>query len=220
MSLHKVTNLHTSGEIKNMKDKAIGGSVLLLGCGKTRIPGAIGVDRTPIDGYVDVIHDLDITPYPFENNSASEIHLYHVLEHLHEPLKKLEELHRILMPGGRLFIRVPHFSSMGAFSDITHIRPFGYISFDCLQKNDYQHFYTSVEFEVLIKEIKYFGLYPNNGIYEKYIHKNQCSLIVRPFIRFINFLIRLSPMLFERIWCYWVGGACEVVITMKKINGN
>lgn len=192
------------------------GSVLLLGCGKTRIPGAIGVDRTPIDGYVDAIHDLDIIPYPFENNSAKEIHLYHVLEHLRDPIKKLTELHRILVPGGMLFIRVPHFSSMGAFSDMTHIRPFGYTSFDCLQKNDYHHFYSSVEFEVLNKEIKYFGLYPNSGTYEQYIHKNQCHFLIRPFVRLVNFFIRLSPMAFERLWCYWVGGATEVVVTLKK----
>lgn len=199
-----------------MEEKTAAGSVLLLGCGKTRIPGAIGVDRTPIDGYVDVIHDLDIIPYPFEDNSASEIHLYHVLEHLHDPLKKLEELHRILMPEGILFIRVPHFSSMGAFSDMTHVRPFGYTSFDCLQKDSYHHFYTSVAFEVLNKEIKYFGLYPNKGLYEQYIHKNQCSFLMRPFVHLVNYLIRLSPMTFERLWCYWVGGATEVVITLRK----
>jgi len=199
-----------------MKDGAVAGSILLLGCGKTRIPGAIGVDRTPIDGYVDVIHDLDTIPYPFKDNSASEIHLYHVLEHLHDPLKKLEELHRILMPGGILFIRVPHFSSMGAFSDITHVRPFGYSSLDCLQKKNYHHFYTSKEFEVLNKEIKYFGLYPNRGIYEQYIHENQCFFLLKPFVRLINFLIRLSPTAFERLWCYWVGGATEVVVNLKK----
>lgn len=199
-----------------MSNESIEGSVLLLGCGKTRIPGAIGVDRTPIDSYVDVIHDLDLVPYPFKDNSAREVHLYHVLEHLHDPIKKLEEIHRILMPGGSFFIRVPHYSSMGAFSDMTHVRPFGYSSFDCLQKNDYQHFYTSVEFEIPHKEIKYFGLYPNKGIYEQYIHKNQCPLLIRPFVRLVNYLIRLSPMAFERLWCYWVGGATEVVVTLKK----
>lgn len=199
-----------------MKEKTAVGSVLLLGCGKTRIPGAIGVDRVPIDGYVDVIHDLDVTPYPFESNSASEIHLYHVLEHLHDPLKKLEELHRILMPGGTLFMRVPHYSSNGAFSDMTHIRPFGYSSFDCLQKDSYHHFYSSVEFKIIDKKIKYFGLYPNTGMYAQYIHPNQCPAIARPFVRLINFLIDLSPTFFERVWCYWVGGACEIVITLEK----
>jgi SAM-dependent methyltransferase len=188
-----------------------------IGCGDTRIPNTIGVDRVKIKNFVDIIHDLDKVPYPFKKNSVDEIHMYHVLEHLHEPIRKLEEIHRILKPGGILHIRVPHFSSMGAFTDITHIRPFGYLSFDCLEKTDSHHFYTTAEFCILRKEIKYFGLYPNTGDYEKYVHRNECFILIRPFVRIINFLINLSPVFFERIWCYWIGGAGEVVIDLKKI---
>lgn len=191
--------------------------ILNIGCGKTRIPNSIGVDRVKIENYVDIVHDLEALPYPFPDNYADEIHMYHVLEHLSSPLQKVEELHRILKPGGLLHIRVPHFSSMGAFSDITHVRPFGYISFDCLQPDTYHHFYTEVQFEILNKEIKYFGLYPNTGVYEKYIHNNKCPLFLRPFVRFLNFLINLSPTFFERFWCYWVGGAIEVVVDLRKM---
>lgn len=190
--------------------------ILNLGCGKARIPESIGVDRVKIENYVDIVHNLDIIPYPFESNSADEVHFYHVLEHLHNPIEKLKEIHRILKPGGILYMRVPHFSSMGAFTDLTHLRPFGYFSFDSLEKNHYHHFYADFSFEIIKKEIKYLGLYPNNGVYEKYIHKNQCPLIARPFVRIINFLIKLSPMAFERIWCYWVGGAIEISLKLKK----
>lgn len=189
---------------------------LLLGCGKTRIPGFVGVDVVKIPGYVDKVCDLNKIPYPFKSGSVDEIHLYHVLEHLQEPIKKLEELHRILKKGGKLYIRVPHFSSMAGFSDLTHVRPFGYISFDCFAKDHYHHFYTNVEFAILKKKIKYFGLYPNDGIYEKYIHPNKCPLIVRPFVLMINALIAFSPTLFERFWCYWVGGAMELEIILEK----
>ena len=190
--------------------------IVNLGCGKVRIPNSIGVDRVKIENYVDVVHDLDRVPYPFKSNSIDEIHMYHVLEHLHDPIKKLEEIHRILKPGGILYMRVPHFSSMGAFTDITHVRPFGYYSFDCFIKDNYQHFYTDIEFEIVKKEIKYLGLYPNDGIYAKYIHPNQCPWFARPFVRVLNFLINLSPVFFERVWCYWVGGATEVIVVLEK----
>lgn len=190
--------------------------VLNLGCGKVRIPNSIGVDRVKIENYVDVVHDLDITPYPFKANSIDEIHFYHVLEHLQQPIKKLEELHRILKPGGVIYMRVPHFSSLGAFTDITHVRPFGYFSFDCFEKGDYQHFYTEKVFKIVKKEIKYLGQYPNEGIYEKYVHNNKCLWFARPFVRLLNLMINSSPMAFERVWCYWVGGATEIVITLKK----
>lgn len=190
--------------------------ILNLGCGKTRIPDALGVDIIRILGYVDIIHNLDSIPYPFKDNSVDEIHMYHVLEHLRDPLKKMEELYRILKVGGKLYLRVPHFSSMGAFSDITHVRPFGYTSFGIFEKDDYHHFYNSVTFKILKREIKYSGLYPNTGIYEKYIHGNSCPLLARPFVRLINYLIQLSPIFFERVWCYWVGGATEIAVELKK----
>ena len=190
--------------------------ILNLGCGKTRIPDSIGVDGVKIEGCVDVVHDLNVVPYPFEDNYADEIHMYHVLEHLDNPVEKLEEIHRLLKPGGVLYLRVPHFSSMGAFTDITHKRPFGYWSFDCFKKDHDQHFYTQVEYEILKKEIKYFGLYPNTGVYAKHVHPNKCPRLVRPFVLLVNFFINLSPVLFERLWCYWVGGATEIEVRFRK----
>jgi SAM-dependent methyltransferase len=201
-----------------MNKEAPNPKIINIGCGRTKIPGVIGLDQVSIDGYVDIVHDLDNTPYPFEDSSVDEIHMYHVLEHLTDPISKLEDLHRILKPDGVIHIRVPHFSSMGAFTDLTHVRPFGYMSFDCFEKDNYHHFYTSVKFEIIHKEIKYFGLYPNTGLYAQYIHPNQCHPLVKPFVRIINWTISLSPTIFERIWCYWVGGATEIVIDMKAIK--
>ena len=190
--------------------------IINLGCGKTRIPESIGVDCVSIAGTVDVVHDLNVIPYPFQGDFADEIHCYHVLEHLDNHVAKMEEIHRILKPGGILYLRVPHFSSNGAFTDITHKRPFSYYSFDCFDGDDYHAYYSKVRFKILKKSIKYFGLYPNECVYAKYIHPNQCPIIAKPFVRLFNYLIRLSPLFFERVWCYWVGGACEVVITMRK----
>lgn len=196
-----------------MKNKIIN-----IGCGKTRIPESIGVDCVEIPGYVDIVHDLNVIPYPFEDSFADEIHFYHVLEHLENPVEKIEEIHRILKIGGILYMRVPHFSSHGAFTDITHKRPFSYYSFDIFQPGAYHNWYSKCAFEILHREIKYFGLYPNSGVYEKNIHPNKRPLLLRPIVRLLNMLINLSPIAFERFWCYWVGGACEVVINMRKIN--
>lgn len=194
--------------------------IVNLGCGPTRIPGSIGVDCVALSGSVDVVHDLNLIPYPFIDNFADEVHFYHVLEHLDNPVQKIEEIHRILKPGGILYMRVPHFSSNAAFTDITHKRPFSYFSFDIFTEGSYHSYYSSATFKILSKRIKYFGLYPNSGVYEKYIHNNKCPLIARPFVLLFNFLINLSPMAFERFWCYWIGGACEVVVTMQKPIGN
>lgn len=138
--------------------------ILHAGCGQTKIPGSIGMDIFEIPGFVDIVHDLNKFPYPFDNDFFNEIHLYHVLEHLDTPIKVVEELHRILKVNGILYLRVPHFSSMGAFSDITHKIPFGYSRFDCFEDTNPSHFYANVNFRIIKKKIKYLAHFPNNGI--------------------------------------------------------
>ena len=48
---------------------------------------------------------------PFKNDSFDEIHCVHVLEHLtrDKPPVMLKEMHRVLQPGGVVFIEVPDF---------------------------------------------------------------------------------------------------------------
>jgi len=188
--------------------------ILNIGCGRTRIPNSIGLDRAALPGYVDVVHDLDQRPFPFAAESFSEIFMYHVLEHLADPVATIEEVYRLLRPGGRVYIRVPHFSSMGAFTDITHKRPFGYRSFDCFGiESDY---YTKAKFEIVTKKLRYFGNYPQIGPYGGYLF-HKCTPVTVKFLAWpLNWLMNLSPILFERVWCYWIGGALEVFIVLKK----
>ena len=48
---------------------------------------------------------------PFVDDSFEEIHCIHVLEHLtrDKPPVMMEEMHRVLAPGGTLFVEVPDF---------------------------------------------------------------------------------------------------------------
>jgi len=47
------------------------------------------------DAEPDVVHDLDEFPYPFEENEYGTCWLIHILEHLEDPDKALEEAKRI-----------------------------------------------------------------------------------------------------------------------------
>ena len=82
---------------------------LNLGCGETGKEGYVNVDWSPLTA-ADVVHDLNVLPYPFADNSFDLIEAYHVLEHLEKPFLIMKECHRILKPGGKLHIKVPHFS--------------------------------------------------------------------------------------------------------------
>ena len=95
------------------------GRVLNLGCGQTQISGAVNLDVNP-RSRAEVIHDLNAFPYPFADNAFDVIVSRSILEHLSDIPAVMDELYRILKPGGRVIIQVPYFRSQDAFNDPTH----------------------------------------------------------------------------------------------------
>src|SRR3989344_8419660 len=94
---------------------------LNLGCGTFKKPGYVNVDIYPAFE-PDVLHDLNKLPYPFPDNRFELIEMFHVLEHLDEPLGVIRELRRISKNKGLNAIKVPHFSR--GFSHPEHKRGF------------------------------------------------------------------------------------------------
>ncbi|MGI9074749.1 MAG: class I SAM-dependent methyltransferase [Bryobacteraceae bacterium] len=93
--------------------------VLDVGCGLNKHPGAIGVDRNP-HSRADVIADLDHFPFPFRHNGFREVRATHVIEHVADVIRTIEEFHRLLAPGGRVIIVTPHYTDFSSFCDPTH----------------------------------------------------------------------------------------------------
>ena len=52
-----------------------------LACGQNKREGFIGVDIVSAPG-VDIVHDLNVYPWPFEDNSVDEINCSHYIEHI------------------------------------------------------------------------------------------------------------------------------------------
>jgi SAM-dependent methyltransferase len=105
----------TGGNTESAKER-----VLDVGCGRNKLPGAIGIDRGQ-NSLADVYHDLDHFPYPFKDNSFDRIHCSHCIEHLKSVVGVMGEFHRIVKPGGRVYMVTPHFSSIYSWSEPTHI---------------------------------------------------------------------------------------------------
>lgn len=70
--------------------------------------GAVGLDISP-DTEPDIAHDLNISPYPLEDASFDHVLMQDVIEHVRDPIRIIEKLHRVLRPDGRLQLRTPHF---------------------------------------------------------------------------------------------------------------
>jgi|SRR6185503_8741170 len=104
--------------------------VLELGCGQKKIVShSTSVDVNP-RSRADIIHDLNSVPYPFADNSFDIVIAEHVLEHLDNVIRVVEEVHRISRPSGLFCVEVPHFSSSEFFTDPTHRHAFSSRSFD------------------------------------------------------------------------------------------
>jgi SAM-dependent methyltransferase len=123
------------------------GRVLDIGCGAAKLPGAIGLDISP-DTDADIVHDLDEFPYPLEDESFDQVVMQDVIEHVREPIRVMEELHRIACPGARIQLRTPHFSSILAYGDPTHRHYFSTIAIRSLAEPRFAH-YTAIRFRVI-----------------------------------------------------------------------
>jgi SAM-dependent methyltransferase len=119
--------------------------VLNLGCGNKHLPHAVNLDITSATS-PDIVHDLNVRPWPFPDNHFNEVHMMDVLEHLDDVLATVQELHRVCTAGAIVKIVVPHFSSANAFTDPTHCHYFGYFSFDYFTGEHEHSYYTSCRF--------------------------------------------------------------------------
>ncbi|HPM14207.1 MAG TPA: methyltransferase domain-containing protein [Candidatus Dojkabacteria bacterium] len=106
------------------------GKKIDLGCGIDNLEGYIHLDRYYHSPHIDIAWDLNYMPYPFKDNTFSEVRMYDVFEHLDKPLEVLNEIHRILIPSGIFDFRVPTIEDTNLWGDITHKRPFTERSFD------------------------------------------------------------------------------------------
>ncbi len=103
--------------------------VLDVGCGPAKKKeNSIGLDIRPAP-HVDVVHDLNIFPYPFKDDEFDHIELSHVLEHVDRPLNLMNELHRIGKNGATIRVITPHYSSQLSYGDLEHFHHFGYVTF-------------------------------------------------------------------------------------------
>lgn len=176
---------------KNFVEKHKNHKVIDLGCGPSKFPGSIGVDfiKSPC---VDIVHNLNQYPYPIETG-IDAVFMNHVIEHVEDIPRTIEEVHRLLVPGGELWIATPHFTDSSSYIDPTHKYHLGLRSFTqfCAPRSD-----------MFVMELAYVvlkGRWKNLG-YEKYINtrpsKNEISRRARIWEDRYSFTRRGAEMFF------------------------
>jgi len=99
---------------------------LNMGCGANKLPGYVNVDKFDTCA-PDQVVDLEVFPWPFDDNVAEEVVFRHVLEHIGRDtqiyLDVIRELYRNCRPGALVQIMVPHPRHDSFLNDPTHVRP-------------------------------------------------------------------------------------------------
>lgn len=118
---------------------------LNLGCGRKYLAEAVNVDVTPTTR-PDVVHDLNVRPWPFADDAFREVLAHDVLEHLDNLVAVMEEIHRVCRAGAHVKITTPHFSCANAYTDPTHRHALGWFSFSYFTDESDLGFYSGARF--------------------------------------------------------------------------
>jgi len=134
-------------------------SILDIGCGVKKYPGAVGIDRLS-NTAADIVWDLDKFPWPVEPESFDQARLIHVIEHVGDVMGTMAEVHRILKPGGRVLIETPHYTDFSSWCDPTHRWHLNSFSFRYFGDDDAGFgYYTGVRFREVSIQVKLLALW-------------------------------------------------------------
>lgn len=185
--------------------------ILDVGCGKNKYPGAIGIDRFALTG-VDIVCDLNILPWPIEENSCDLIMFRHSINHLNNLIDIMDEVHRISRSGALVEIIAPHFSSDNIFTDPTvkyflGIRSMDYFATTVSKLAMTYSFYSEVKFSIEHKRI--------------HLYKSELKTKQDKIINFIIYpleqMVNMFPRIYEKFFCF-ILRANELRFVLKVIK--
>jgi SAM-dependent methyltransferase len=171
-----------------MSEATRSGTKLNIGSGQLRVDGYTNVDREASPA-VDVVWDLMEHPWPFENDSIEGIITWHFLEHLHGDglIRAMEEIHRILKPGGEVYIKVP-FKERGPYNQLHH---------HVFSRNSFAPWISSVSTEAAKPNFREYSLQNRFGWFRR-IRQEVVTLYGFPVWHIIHYLPWTEGLLFER----------------------
>jgi SAM-dependent methyltransferase len=191
---------HTQTPVRGPVASAGAPRVLDIGCGANKVAGAIGMDVNTRSA-ADVIHDLDDLPYPFADDEFDEVIGRHVIEHVHDPMAVMCELHRITRRGGIVKLVAPHWTNPDFATDLAHRNHLNSYSFRNLtDERAVFHFYTDVRFRQRRVRVTLVNLWKLTGL-EFFINLDyrfpRLRFIRRFWEQYLNAVMRGKELYFE-----------------------
>ncbi|MFF7903592.1 glycosyltransferase [Streptomyces sp. NPDC007920] len=147
-------NAHIQRETVALYDKYIEANALAwsgrrgllaldLGAAHRKPPGYLGVDQYPGEG-VDIVATLP-GKLDLPDNSVGLMRAVDFLEHVPAKVPLINELYRLLAPGGMLLTMTPSSDGRGAYQDPTHVAYYNENSFWYYTDNQYRTFVPEIQ---------------------------------------------------------------------------
>ncbi len=112
---------------------------------------------------------------PVADGSFDAVYAFNILEHIVDLVPLINEMHRVVRPGGFLSVLVPHFSSVSVHIDPTHVRGFSVRTFDYFVEGTRLHrdygWYSTVRFRKRI-ELAMFEARTVNRLAGRFINRH------------------------------------------------
>ncbi|AVV40789.1 glycosyltransferase [Streptomyces sp. ID05-04B] len=148
------TNAHIQSETIALYDKYIEANALAwtyrrgllaldLGAAHRKPPGYLGVDQYPGEG-VDIVATLP-GRLDLPDDSVGLMRAVDFLEHVPAKIPLINELYRLLAPGGMLLSTTPSSDGRGAYQDPTHVAYYNENSFWYYTDDQYRAFVPEIE---------------------------------------------------------------------------
>lgn len=130
---------------------------LNLGCADRFKEGYVNVDRFRPNNVDGVFQLADLSQlFPWQDSSIEEIVADDIIEHLPNKIQTMNEIHRVLVPGGLVHIFVPTTDGRGAWQDPTHVSYWNRNSFLYFTKGvaEYERFHESYDITACFTVVK------------------------------------------------------------------
>ena len=174
-------------------------NIIDIGCGNKKYKDpqgrkVIGIDKVKTND-TDLICDID-TGLPFDNETIDFIYMDNCLEHVDSFENTMREIHRVLKHGGKVLIKVPHYSSYRAFT-LTHKQFFTVTAmYGFNPKDPMSHMFPDIRFRDQRVILRTWQVDENNR--KRYPTLYYCYVVMKPFLWMWERIMNIKPVFYEK----------------------
>ena len=148
------TDLGAKFTVKKERSRTASPRRIDIGCGSTPRAGYAGIDRIALP-QVSIVRDVERHGLPFSDSTITHVHTAHFLEHTHDLVFVMNEIHRVCCHDALVTVSVPTLLGPFAAADPTHVHYFNARTFTYFEPGDEPYADIVKGFEILEQRVSF-----------------------------------------------------------------